>query len=208
MKVSIFGLGYVGAVSLACLLRDGHRVVGVDIDQTKLELIMAGKTPVVEEGMVDLLRRVAASGKLSVTTDAQQASLDTAVSLVCVGTPSAANGSQDQGAIVRLAGDIGRAIAAKSQPHVVVFRSTLMPGTVEDVLRPIIEKASGKKDGEGFFLCFQPEFLREGSSIRDCDNPPFTVVGVNHPQPVAHLREPLPEACAFRCPVFFTGRQP
>ena len=189
MKVSIFGLGYVGAVSLACLLRDGHRVVGVDIDQTKLELILAGKTPVVEEGMVDLLRRVAASGRLSVTTDAQQAVLDTAVSLVCVGTPSAANGSQDQGAIVRLAGDIGRAIAAKSQPHVVVFRSTLVPGSVEDVLRPIIEKASGKKDGEGFFLCFQPEFLREGSSIRDYDNPPFTVVGANHPQPVALLRE-------------------
>ena len=189
MKVSIFGLGYVGAVSLACLLRDGHRVVGVDIDQTKLELIMAGKTPVVEEGMVDLLRRVAASGRLSVTTDAQQASLDTAVSLVCVGTPSAANGSQDQGAIRRLARDIGRAIAAKSQPHVVVFRSTLVPGTVEDVLRPIIEKASGKKDGEGFFLCFQPEFLREGSSIRDYDKPPFTVVGANHPECAARLRE-------------------
>ena len=189
MKISIFGLGYVGAVSLACLSRDGHDVIGVDIDQAKLELIAAGKTPVVEEGMVDLMAQVAASGRVSVTSDAQAAVRDSELSLVCVGTPSAANGSQDQGAILRLAGEIGRAIAAKSEAHVVVFRSTLVPGTVEDVLRPIIEQASGKKDGEGLHLCFQPEFLREGSSIRDYDKPPFTVVGANHPEPVARLRQ-------------------
>ena len=179
MKISIFGLGYVGAVSLACLSRDGHEVIGVDIDRTKLDLIMAGKTPVVEEGMVDLMARVAASGKVTVTTDVQRAVFDSEMSLVCVGTPSAANGSQDQGAILRLAEEIGRAIGEKQAPHVVVFRSTLVPGTVEDVLRPIIEAKSGKKDGEGFFLCFQPEFLREGSSIRDYDKPPFTVVGLS-----------------------------
>jgi GDP-mannose 6-dehydrogenase len=198
MKISIFGLGYVGAVSLACLSRDGHDVIGVDIDQTKLDLIMAGKTPVVEEGMVELMQRVAASGKVSVTTDAQRAVLDSDISLVCVGTPSAANGSQDQGAVLRLAEQVGLAIAAKSVPHVVVFRSTLVPGTVEDVLRPIIEAKSGKKDGEGFHLCFQPEFLREGSSIRDYDKPPFTIVGANHAYPVERLRElfgPLP--CEF-----------
>lgn len=188
MKISIFGLGYVGAVSLACLSRDGHDVIGVDIDRTKLDLIMAGKTPVVEEGMVDLMARVAASGKVTVTTDAQRAVLDSEISLVCVGTPSAANGSQDQGAILRLAEEIGRAIAEKREPHVVVFRSTLVPGTVENVLRPIIEAQSGKKDGEDFFLCFQPEFLREGSSIRDYDKPPFTVVGANHAYPVERLR--------------------
>lgn len=188
MKISIFGLGYVGAVSLACLSRDGHDVIGVDIDRTKLDLIMAGKTPVVEEGMVDLMARVAVSGKLTVTIDAQRAVLDSEISLVCVGTPSAANGSQDQGAILRLAEEIGRAIGEKRDPHVVVFRSTLVPGTVEDVLRPIIEATSGKKDGEGFFLCFQPEFLREGSSIRDYDKPPFTVVGANHAYPVERLR--------------------
>jgi GDP-mannose 6-dehydrogenase len=189
MKISIFGLGYVGAVSLACLGRDGHDVIGVDIDRTKLDLIRAGKTPVVEEGMVELMETVAASGRLTVTTDAEQAVRDSEISLVCVGTPSAANGSQDQGAVLRLAEAMGRAIAAKAEPHVVVFRSTLVPGTVEDVLRPIIERVSGKRDGEGFFLCFQPEFLREGSSIRDYDKPPFTVVGANHPQPVARLRE-------------------
>ncbi|KFB66894.1 nucleotide sugar dehydrogenase [Candidatus Accumulibacter vicinus] len=188
MKISIFGLGYVGAVSLACLSRDGHEVIGVDIDATKLELIMAGKTPVVEEGMVDLMALAAASGRVTVTTDAQQAVLDSEVSLVCVGTPSAPNGSQDQGAILRLAAEMGCAIAGKREPHIVVFRSTLVPGTVEDVLRPIIEEKSGKKDGEGFFLCFQPEFLREGSSIRDYDKPPFTVVGAHHAYPVKRLR--------------------
>ena len=189
MKISIFGLGYVGAVSLACLSRDGHHVVGVDIDRAKLDLIMAGKTPVVEEGMVDLMADVAARGRVVVTTDVQQAVRDTDISLVCVGTPSAANGSQDQSAVLRLAADMGKAIADKQAPHIVVFRSTLVPGTVEDVLRPIMEAASGKKDGEGFHLCFQPEFLREGSSIRDYDKPPFTIIGANHPEPVKRLRE-------------------
>lgn len=188
MRVSIFGLGYVGAVSLACLSRDGHDVIGVDIDHAKLGLIAAGKTPVVEEGMVELMTRVAASGKVTVTTDAKRAVWDSELSLVCVGTPSAANGSQDQGAILRLAQEIGLAIREKEDRHVVVFRSTLVPGTVEEVLRPIIEVASGKKDGEDFFLCFQPEFLREGSSIRDYDKPPFTVVGANHAYPYERLR--------------------
>ncbi|WP_088283376.1 nucleotide sugar dehydrogenase [Ideonella sp. A 288] len=188
MKISIFGLGYVGAVSLACLSRDGHQVIGVDIDRTKLDLIASGKTPVVEEGMVDLMAQVAASGRVTVTTDAQQAVRDSEISLVCVGTPSAPNGSQDQGAILRLAAELGQAIKTKAEPHVVVFRSTLVPGTVEDVLRPIVEAESGKKDGVGFFLCFQPEFLREGSSIRDYDKPPFTVVGANHDYPAARLQ--------------------
>jgi GDP-mannose 6-dehydrogenase len=188
MRISIFGLGYVGAVSLACLSRDGHDVIGVDIEQTKLDLILAGKTPVVEEGMVELMARVAVSGKVTVTTDARLAVLNSEMSLICVGTPSAANGSQDQGAILRLAAEIGTAIGEKRDPHVVVFRSTLVPGTVEDVLRPIIEQKSGKKDGQGFYLCFQPEFLREGSSIRDYDKPPFTIVGANHAFPVERLR--------------------
>ncbi len=189
MKISIFGLGYVGAVSLACLSRDGHQVTGVDIDRSKLDLIAAGKTPVVEEGMVDLMKAVAASGRVNVTTDAEQAVLDTDISLVCVGTPSAANGSQDQGAILNLAELMGAALARKTKPHVVVFRSTLVPGTVEDVLRPIIEKRSGKKDGVDFYLCFQPEFLREGSSIRDYDKPPFTIIGANHAYATDRLKE-------------------
>lgn len=188
MKISIFGLGYVGAVSMACLARDGHDVIGVDIDRTKLDLIKAGKTPVVEEGMVDLMARIAVGGHATVTTHAQLAVQESEISLICVGTPSAANGSQDQGAILRLAEDLGRAIGEKREPHVIVFRSTLVPGTVEDVLRPLIEAKSGKKDGKDFFLCFQPEFLREGTSIRDYDKPPLTVVGANHAHPVESLR--------------------
>jgi GDP-mannose 6-dehydrogenase len=189
MKISIFGLGYVGAVSLACLARDGHSVIGVDVDKTKLELIRDGKTPVVEEGMVDLMAGVAASGRVSVMTDAIKAVLDSELSLICVGTPSAPNGSQDQSAIIKLAHDLGRAMRGKTGRHVFVFRSTLVPGTVEDVLRPIIEQESGKKDGRDFDVCFQPEFLREGTSIRDYDRPPFTVVGANAEVPLARLRE-------------------
>ncbi|WP_159684831.1 nucleotide sugar dehydrogenase [Cognatazoarcus halotolerans] len=189
MNLSIFGLGYVGAVSLACLARDGHNVIGVDIEPAKLSLIREGKTPVVEEGMIELMAAVAASGRVSVTSDVAAAVGDSEISLICVGTPSAANGSQDQSAALRLAKDLGAAIRNKTQPHVFVFRSTLVPGTVEDVLRPIIERESGKKDGEGFHLCFQPEFLREGSSIRDYDRPPFTVVGSNHPYAIGKLKD-------------------
>jgi len=189
MKISIFGLGYVGAVSLACLARDGHSVIGVDIDSTKLELIRDGKTPVVEEGMVDLMANVAASGRVTVTTDVIQAVLDSELSLVCVGTPSASNGGQDQSAIIKLAHDLGRAMRGKTSDHVFVFRSTLVPGTVEDVLRPIVERESGKRDGEGFHVCFQPEFLREGTSIKDYDRPPFTVIGANATVPATRLRQ-------------------
>ena len=188
MNISIFGLGYVGAVSLACLARDGHLVTGVDIDRAKLDLIRAGKTPVVEEGMVDLMAAVAASGRVSVTDDVAAAVSAAELSLICVGTPSAANGSQDLGATLSVARQLGRALRAKAAPHVIVFRSTLVPGTVEDVLRPILEEESGKRAGVGFHLCFQPEFLREGTSIRDYDKPPFTIVGADHEFPVERLR--------------------
>jgi GDP-mannose 6-dehydrogenase len=189
MNISIFGLGYVGAVSLACLARDGHSVIGVDIDPAKLEQIRGGNTPVVEEGMVKLMAEVAASGRVSVTTDVVQAVMGSDLSLICVGTPSAPNGSQDQSAMLKLARELGRAMRGKTGGHVFVFRSTLVPGTVEDVLRPILEQESGKKDGRDFDVCFQPEFLREGTSIRDYDRPPFTVVGANAQVPVARLRE-------------------
>ncbi|HJU22692.1 MAG TPA: nucleotide sugar dehydrogenase [Casimicrobiaceae bacterium] len=189
MKISIFGLGYVGAVSLACLARDGHDVVGVDVDPSKLALIREGRTPVVEEGMVELMRNVAVSSRVSVTDDVASAIVRSDISLVCVGTPSAPNGSQDQSALVRLAGDVGRALREKNDDgHVIVFRSTMVPGTVEDVLAPILERESGKRAGEAFHVCFQPEFLREGSSIRDYDKPPFTIVGAATETPVNALR--------------------
>ena len=189
MDISIFGLGYVGAVSLACLARDGHRVIGVDVEQTKLDLIAAGKTPVVEEGMVELMASVVASGRVRVTRDARDAVMDSEISLVCVGTPSAPNGSQDQAAVLRIARDLGAAMREKRAAHVFVFRSTLVPGTVEESLRAIIEEASGKKDGSDFHVCYQPEFLREGSSIKDYGKPPFTIVGASAEAPVQKLRE-------------------
>lgn len=198
MNISIFGLGYVGCVSLACLARDGHNVIGVDVDRTKLELLAAGRTPVVEEGMVDLVAAAAKSGRMRVTDDVRDAVAHSDVSLICVGTPSASNGSQDLSAIHRLAEDLGAAVATKPRPHAIVFRSTLAPGTVEEVIRPIVERASGKRDGVDFHLCFQPEFLREGTSIRDYDKPPFTIVGANSDYPVELLRSlfgHLP--CAF-----------
>ena len=188
MNISIFGLGYVGAVSLACLARDGHKVVGVDVDAAKLALIAEGKTPVVEEGMVELMANVMKSGRVSVTTDVDQAVLGSELSLICVGTPSAPNGSQDLSAMLKLAHDLGRAMRGKTGGHVFVFRSTLVPGTVEDLLRPIMEQESGKRDGEGFHVCFQPEFLREGTSIRDYDRPPFTIVGANSEHALEKLK--------------------
>ncbi len=179
MKISIFGLGYVGAVSLGCLARDGHEVYGVDIDQVKLDLIASGQTPIIEEGMAELMANVADSGLVKVTQDVDEAIQNTEVSFICVGTPSASNGSQDQSALLRLSEQLGEAIANKNEHHVFVLRSTVTPGTLEDVMRPIIEKTSGKKDGVDFDLCFQPEFLREGTSIKDYDNPPFTVIGTH-----------------------------
>jgi GDP-mannose 6-dehydrogenase len=198
LNISIFGLGYVGAVSLACLARDGHHVTGVDVDPAKLDLVRSGRTPVVEEGMVELMANVVRSGRVSVTDDARSALLASDLSLVCVGTPSAANGSQDLTAMLRLARQVGLALAQKESPHLIVFRSTLVPGTVEDVLVPLLEETSGRRAGRDLHIAFQPEFLREGSSIRDYDKPPFTIVGTSSAHAAAVLRElfgHLP--CAF-----------
>lgn len=188
-RISIFGLGYVGAVSLACLARDGHRVIGVDIDPVKLALIQGGKSPIMEEGIQELMRDVVNSGRASVTHDAFAAVLDTELSFICVGTPSAANGSPDLTAILRLAEQLGAALKVKRGFHTVVIRSTVPPGTVESQIEPILERLSGKKSGEDFGLCFQPEFLREGSSIRDYDHPPYTIVGGNCEAAVNAVRD-------------------
>jgi len=187
-RISIFGLGYVGAVSLACLARDGHQLTGVDIDPVKLGLIRDGKSPILEEGIQELMRDVVNSGRVSVTSDAAQAMHDTEISFVCVGTPSASNGSQDLTAILRLAEQIGLGLALKDEFHTIVIRSTVQPGTVEDKIEPILERASGKKSGVDFGVCFQPEFLREGSSIRDYDHPPYTIVGGNCEAAVEQVR--------------------
>jgi GDP-mannose 6-dehydrogenase len=188
-RISIFGLGYVGAVSLACLARDGHKVIGVDIDPVKLDLIRNRKSPILEEGIQELMRDVVESGRVKVTDDASQALRDTELSFVCVGTPSAPNGNQDLSAILRLSEQLGEALRHKREFHTIVIRSTVQPGTVEEKIEPILERASRKKSGVDFGLCFQPEFLREGSSIRDYDHPPYTIVGANCEQAVNVVRE-------------------
>ena len=177
MRISVLGLGYVGAVSAACLARDGHHVVGVDVDPHKLELIRSGRSPIVEEGIQELTRDVVTAGRLTVTDDVAAAIRDTELSFICVGTPSSPNGSQDLGAIRRVMQSIGQAIGAKADFHTVILRSTVQPGTIDDVMRPILEQASGKRADQDFGIGFQPEFLREGTSIKDYDNPPFTVIG-------------------------------
>jgi GDP-mannose 6-dehydrogenase len=188
-RISIFGLGYVGAVSMACLARDGHRVIGVDIDNHKLQLIRDRKSPILEEGIQELMRDVVDSGRVTVTNDAADAIRNSEITFVCVGTPSLSNGSQDLTAILRLAEQIGAALATKQEFHTVVIRSTVQPGTVEDKIEPILERASGRKSGVDFGLCFQPEFLREGSSIHDYDHPPYTIVGGNCEAAVQAVRE-------------------
>jgi GDP-mannose 6-dehydrogenase len=188
MRISVFGLGYVGVVSVACLARDGHRVVGVDIDPVKLELIRAGRSPIVEEGIQELMREVVQAGSVSVTDSVSDAIRDTELSFVCVGTPSSGNGSQDLSAVRRIGEQIGAALQLTDDYHTIVLRSTVEPGTVDGMFRETLERASGKKAGTDFGVCFQPEFLREGTSIRDYDSPPFTIVGAADERPAAVLR--------------------
>ena len=188
MKISIFGMGYVGAVSGACLARDGHDVIGVDLNPQKLALIREGTAPILEEGIQELTRDAVRAGRLAATGDAEEAVHRSELSFLCVGTPSSPNGSQDVSAVIRVAESIGKALRTKSAFHAIVLRSTVPPGTLEEKVRPALEACSGKRSGADFGLCFQPEFLREGTSIRDYDNPPFTVIGSDSDRAVGMLR--------------------
>jgi GDP-mannose 6-dehydrogenase len=188
-RISIFGLGYVGTVSLACLARDGHEMIGVDIDQGKVELLRAGQAPVVEAGIQELMRAVIRGGSVRVSDSVREAILGTDVSFICVGTPAQHNGNQDLEAITRIAQQIGTVLPQKATRHIIVVRSTVRPGTVEELIRPQLESSSGLQMGRDFSLCFQPEFLREGTSISDYDNPPLTVIGASDSFAVQTLRE-------------------
>jgi GDP-mannose 6-dehydrogenase len=176
-KISIFGLGYVGAVSAAALANSGHTVIGVDINPTKVTMINAGHSPIIEEGLPELMQQGVAAGQICATTDSAQAILDSDISLICVGTPSQPNGSLNLSYVERVCQEIGASLAAKQSYHVVIARSTMLPGSTEALVIPILEQASGKKVGRDFGVCFNPEFLREGSSIKDFYDPPFTVIG-------------------------------
>ena len=180
MKVSVFGLGYVGCVSAASFASDGHEVVGVDVNADKVAAINEGRSPIVEPGLDVLLSRCMSEGRLRATTDTADAVHDSDVSLLCVGTPSRKNGSLDLSYLKGVSEKVGTALKDKSSYHVVVVRSTVLPGTTHEVVIPALERASGKKYGEGFGVSVNPEFLREGTALKDFRKPPLTLVGHNH----------------------------
>ena len=182
MKISIFGLGYVGCVTAACLADDGHSVVGVDVNPQKVEQINAGLSPIVEPGLDELITAVVNVGNLKASLDGHTAVHDTDVSLVCVGTPSHDNGNLELSYIRDVCAEIGTALATKQAYHVVVIRSTVLPCTVEEIVIPVLEQHSGRKSGVDFGVCMNPEFLREGNSIQDYRHPSFIVIGeLDHP---------------------------
>ncbi|HTC46981.1 MAG TPA: nucleotide sugar dehydrogenase [Candidatus Aquilonibacter sp.] len=177
MKVSVFGLGYVGSVSGACLAQLGHQVIGVDANPSKVTMINEGLPPVIETGLTELLEEVTKSGKFSATEDWQDAIAHSELALVCVGTPSNPNGSLCTDLVKRVSEQIGTALATKDEYFVVAIRSTVLPGTVERIVIPSLESRSGKTAGRDFGVCMVPEFLREGTSVKDFFHPPRTVIG-------------------------------
>jgi len=194
-SISIFGMGYVGAVTAACFASRGCKVIGVDPNPQKVERIRSGLSPIVEAGIQDLITSAKAAGLISATMDATEAIMASDISFISVGTPSQRNGKLDLSHIRNVCTDIGHALKQKSSFHWIVLRSTVLPGTTENVVVPAIEAASGKKAGEGFQVCFNPEFLRESTAVADFFNPPFTVVGtdnVSMAAPVIELYSFLP----------------
>lgn len=179
-KISIFGLGYVGTVSAACLAKDGHRVIGVDPNSTKVDLINAGKAPIIEADIGGLVESGVRDGLMSAVTDAATAVAETDISLICVGTPSKRNGSLDLTYVASVCREIGEELRKKTDRHIVILRSTSLPGSMRETVIPTLEKASGLVAGENFGVCNNPEFLREGTAVFDYYNPPKIVIGELH----------------------------
>ena len=188
MKISVFGLGYVGCVSAACFAKEGHEVVGVDVNPVKVGIINSGRSPIVETGIGELIGEMTGAGRLRATTDSFDAVRGSEISLVCVGTPSKANGSLDLDYIQRVCQEIGTALMEKRERHTVVIRSTMLPGTLAGVIIPTLEAASGKRAGLDFGVCVNPEFLREGTSLKDFYAPPFTLIGADDEDAAAAVR--------------------
>ena len=176
MQISVFGLGYVGSVSLACLAQSGHVIIGVDISQSKVDLINRGESPIIEKDMGRIIKAQRQKGKISATADVKSAILQTEVSFICVGTPSTKQGHLNLDGIFGVARDIAGALARKRGFHVVVIRSTVLPGTNQKITE-LIERTSNKKSGKDFTVVSNPEFLREGTAVQDFDNPPYTLIG-------------------------------
>jgi GDP-mannose 6-dehydrogenase len=188
MKISVFGLGYVGAVSCACFAKDGHQIIGVDVSEHKVALINEGKSPIVEKDLDEYISEGVKSERIRATTDVKAAVLGSDVSIVCVGTPSQLNGNIDLSYIYKVCLQIGEALKDKKTFHTVAIRSTVVPGTVKECAQ-IIEDASGKPHQEAFGVASNPEFLREGTAIFDFWNPPYTIFGTLSPKSEAHLQE-------------------
>lgn len=179
MRLAVFGLGYVGCVSAACFAKEGHQVVGVDVNPSKVEIVNSGMSPIVEAGVDELIGRMVESGRLSATTNPAEAIQSSEISLICVGTPSKANGSLDLTYVSKVCQEIGTSLKEIQARHVVVVRSTMLPGTVESLVVPTLEEYSGKKALTDFGVCINPEFLREGTSLKDFYGPPFTLIGAD-----------------------------
>jgi len=189
LSISIFGLGYVGSVSAACLARAGHRVTGVDVNSTKVEMLAAGRSPILEPRMSELVAEGHQASRLHATADGVAAVRDSDVSFVCVGTPSQRTGKLDLSHIEHVAREIGAALKEKKSHHVVVLRSTVLPGTTESVFIPILERASRGRAGSDFTVCYNPEFMREGSAVADFLEPPYTILGAQSPEHLTLLRK-------------------
>jgi GDP-mannose 6-dehydrogenase len=186
--ISVFGLGYVGCVSAACFAKEGFDVVGVDVSPAKIDMIRRGQATILEAGIQELVSAMVGAGRLRATADVAETIRDTGISLVCVGTPSRSNGSLDLQYVVRVCEQIGASLRDKDTWHTVVIRSTVLPGTIEELVIPALERTSGKRCGEGFGVCSNPEFLREGTSIKDFYDPPFTLIGASDERSGAALR--------------------
>ena len=195
MRIAVFGLGYVGAVSAACLAEDGHHVIGVDPNQTKVDLINSGRSPIIEKDVGEIIETAVAEGRLRAVTSAAEAIGESDLSLVCVGTPSAANGSLDLKYVELVCKEIGAELPRIDHRHTVVIRSTILPGTMRGLVVPALESSSGLTAGKDFGLCNNPEFLREGTAVYDYHNPPKTVIGSiddDGAAPLQSLYEKLP----------------
>jgi GDP-mannose 6-dehydrogenase len=175
--VAVFGLGYVGCVSAACLARDGHTVIGVDVSAQKVDAVAGGRSPLIEPGLNELVCEMARAARLRATSDSRMAVHQSEVSLICVGTPSNGNGSLDLRFVQNVCRQIGAALATHDSYHVVVVRSTVLPGTVQDVLIPLLERESGRVAGKDFGVCMNPEFLREGTALQDYYAPGHVIIG-------------------------------
>ncbi|MFD2250547.1 GDP-mannose 6-dehydrogenase [Pseudochelatococcus lubricantis] len=189
MKISIFGAGYVGAVSAACLAQEGHHVVAVDPDPNKIRPLLAGESPIIEPGLPDLIRAAVTSGRLKATSDAGAAIAESELSLICVGTPSRSDGSLNTEYLKRVSEEIGAAIRTKNVFHSIVVRSTCLPGTTDEIVVPALEAASGLKAGEGFGIAYLPEFLRESTAIKDYYDPGVIVFGYRDGTTLERLQE-------------------